>query len=260
MLLVRRYFLGVPIKTIFFAKKINLFDAFSLKQFVHSFFIKKVWGFKYDVGYTLHSDLSLTEDVLLQQFSSTCRNEVRRSIKDGIVCSEQKNIDEYISFFNDFASQKAINGVDAKRVASYGKNFIVFKAELDGEVLAMHSLLVDYDSSIVLLLTSANARFEDSKKRTIIGRANRYLHYYEMLYFKEHGLKIYDWGGIAKEDDVVVNPGLKGVNDFKLSFGGTQIENIVYSSYLFLFAQKLGILLGKVKSNSELQKESKNEK
>lgn len=260
MISICRHFLGVPIKTIFFAKKINLFDAFSLKQFVHSFPTKKVLGFKYDTGYTLHSDLSLTEDVLLQQFSSTCRNEVRRSIKDGIICSEQKNIDEYISFFNDFASQKAINGVDAKRVASYGDNFIVFKAELGDEVLAMHSLLVDYDASIVLLLTSANARFDDSKKRTIIGRANRHLHYHEMLYFKGLGFKIYDWGGIAEEEAVAINPGLKGVNDFKLSFGGVRMENIIYSSYLFLIAQKIGILLGKVKSNSKLQKEKVYEK
>ena len=50
-----------------------------------------------------------------------------------------------------------------------------------------------------------------------------------MLYFKDKGFVLYDWGGVVLED----NDEYKGIDEFKLSFGGELKET--FSSYSFLY-------------------------
>ena len=54
-------------------------------------------------------------------------------------------------------------------------------------------------------------------KKNVIGMANRMLHIEDMYYFKDAGLKVYDWGGAGTAEDVA------GITKFKKSFGGEQV-------------------------------------
>jgi hypothetical protein len=197
-------------------------------------------------------------DTIFGKFSSTNKNEIRRSEKDGIVCQQLTNIDEFITFFNEFAKKKKINTLDINRIKSYGlENLYIFGALQDNRLLSAHSYLVDKNASVALLLTSSSARFEDTTERQIIGRANKQLHYYELKKFKELGISTYDFGGIATNKDIEKNQGLKGVNDFKLSFGGNKVEFKEYSSFLYILFKFLANRIGLVNSNSSLQKKIK---
>jgi len=238
----------------FFAIRINLSDAFRLVSYHHSLVNQTPFGFVIINGLTAYSDLSSTLDEQMVKFSSSCRNEVRRSTKDGVICEVLNDTGAYIAFFNDFAKEKRINGISEKSIKSYGKDkLFIFQARLGNKLLAIHSILVDLDESMALLITSSNARFADDKEKTTIGRANRHLHYFEFEYLKKLGIKTYDWGGLGSEKDILKNPGLKGVNDFKLSFGGRVVPNLVYSSWLFFFFQWFASKLDIIKSNSSLQ-------
>jgi len=64
----------------------------------------------------------------------------------------------------------------------------------------------------------------------VVGRANRFLHYEDIRYFKEHGYETYDLGGYAKDTQ---DPKLQGINVFKESFGGTIVEQYNYYSPLY---------------------------
>lgn len=61
---------------------------------------------------------------------------------------------------------------------------------------------------------------EDKGLVNAIGRANKYLHWQDILYFKEKGMKSYDWGGCGEEEAVA------NISSFKRKFGGK--EMIVY--------------------------------
>lgn len=254
MIKQKRFFLKIPLNKYYFSSNIQANKLLSLSEYVHSFINKDIFGYIRDTGLTLISDLTLNEEELFEKFSPTTRNEIRRSIKDGIVCSLLEDNDIYYKFFNDFASQKKINGISKSEIISYGNNLFIFQALESDKILAIHSLLVDKESSIALLLTSSNARFDNNKERSTISRANRHLHFYEFQFLNQMGIKKYDWGGIAKENDLEINPGLKGVNDFKLSFGGDVIDNVRYRSIPYYLLQKIAILFGFIHSNSERQK------
>jgi lipid II:glycine glycyltransferase (peptidoglycan interpeptide bridge formation enzyme) len=60
----------------------------------------------------------------------------------------------------------------------------------------------------------------DSSERNRIGRANRLLHWYEILTLKSLGFRLYDLGGIPLDSsDAAKN----SIAQFKLEFGGTPL-------------------------------------
>ena len=81
---------------------------------------------------------------------------------------------------------------------------------------------------------------DDGERRSLIGRANRALHYLNMLNFKDRGITTYDLGGYALGTQ---DPELQEVNEFKDSFGGQLIEESNYISLPLHWARKLNALL-----------------
>jgi len=59
--------------------------------------------------------------------------------------------------------------------------------------------------------------------RNLVGRANKYLTVKNILHFKEEGYKTFDFGGYAKDTS---DESLKGINNYKLLFGGTVVESV----------------------------------
>jgi len=80
--------------------------------------------------------------------------------------------------------------------------------------------------------TTVNSKVSKSE----IGRANRFLHYEDIKYFKELGYRFYDLGGIAKDTQ---DDKLQGINKFKEGFGGELVRQYNYYSPLYSIFLKL---------------------
>jgi len=65
------------------------------------------------------------------------------------------------------------------------------------------------------------------KKRNLIGRANRWLHYQDMRRFKAKGFALYDFGGYAKDSGDV---DLQRINQFKEGFRGYSSRRVTTSA------------------------------
>lgn len=184
-------------------------------------------------SYTLHSDLRLSEDEIMKNYSSTIRNEIRRAERDGSVFNENESLDAFLSVFNDFAFQKGIACQTKNKMNAFGSNLVLTSTSFNNVITAVHSYLIDLESKKIRLLHSATRRFSEDLDSNMIARSNKYLHYMDMKMFKNSGFEIYDWGGIAFGSE---NESLQGINKFKESFGGHLIEqrNLYSLSYYLI--------------------------
>lgn len=167
-------------------------------------------------------------ETIKTRFNTTLKYGIKKAEAQGIVCCFNNDLKSFIHFYNDFAKVKKLIPLDIKHLNELRiKEWKCTYAMLDGNILAAHSYLEDKQTGIVRLMQSGSLRF-DSKYSTIqIGYANKLLHFHDIQYFKENGLKVYDFGGW---DDV---PGLQR---FKESFGAFPIK--VFNYFTFTYALK----------------------
>lgn len=181
------------------------------------------------VSYTVKrirlSDFS--DDIsLLSSFSKNNIYKIKRAEREGIQFHIEKSFSSLIKFYDAFAISKNYLSKIDPNIFEYSSNFLMTKAIFENEVLVMHSYLYDDTSGIAFLYTSSSLFREedDSKKRSLIGRANRYLHFEDMKYFKKMRYKIYDWGGYGSEEENAT----RGIDAFKDSFGKGHTELITH--------------------------------
>lgn len=182
---------------------------------------------------TLISDLTDTEEDIKSSFSKNCKYEVNRGIREEIevYCYSSGDIsneliEEFVLFYNDFWRSKGVAYSDSdwlsdnlKRYRDAGSLSITI-ASKDAKRIIYHTHV--HDSETVRLFHSASLYRldeDDRNRQYILGIANRYLHYREMCYFKNQGLKTYDWGGAGQDEEV------KNITKFKASFGGKPKTN-----------------------------------
>lgn len=176
--------------------------------------------------HTLLSDLTESDEDILKKYSSNCRYKVRRAEREGVICSfcSRKDVDKYLldsfcAFFLKFWEEK---GVDFSRqlpkvrweLDSLQKEEAIGIgiASLDNKPIVYHTYVLAEDRA--RLLHSASVFREEGNKANLIGFANRYLHYQDMLALKRIGFKLYDWGGAGHSQEV------ENITKFKQSFGG----------------------------------------
>jgi hypothetical protein len=174
--------------------------------------------------WTLLVDLSVDEAALMAGLNGTTRTQVRQAEKLGIVCGPG-TAETFLPFFEEFAKEKGIEGTSPEKLESFGTSLRVTEARLDGVVLAMHVWLLDADLGRLRLIHSATGRFADPEHQNASGRANRLLHWWEMVTFRAQGVRTYDWGGYAKDTE---DQAKKGINQFKDGFGGSLVEESHY--------------------------------
>lgn len=177
--------------------------------------------------HTCMNDLTLAEENMQAAIHKNVRYEVRRSERDDIrICFYNKSdlesdsglLDRFAELYENMYRSK---GVDTKYNLAAVKKYveaggILFSAVwYGGEMIVFHSYI--YDDTDTRLLHSASCFREESADQSMIGRANKRLHWEDILYFKKKGLQRYDWGGISDFD----NP--NGIDAFKLKFGGDKI-------------------------------------
>lgn len=189
-----------------------------------------------DVDSTLITDLRLPEEKILQQFSQTVRYEIKRSLADDIKIyfytykdlKENYNIVEdfkntFMSYCDICDNQLLKKVYSDQNIRSYIDNecVLISKAEFhNGKVYHLYV----FDENDALLIYSASDYRKNEIDRSLAGRANKLLHYKDMLYLKEKGLSNYDWGNVAS----FALP--NGIDKFKMSFGGARKK--VYSYFV----------------------------
>ncbi len=177
--------------------------------------------------HTCMNDITITEEEMLAAINKAVRYQFRRSEKDNIEIrfytkTDIENAPELIAAFADiYERMYQSKGSDTKLNISAVKKYldadgIVFSAVWhEDEMLVFHSYICD--DTDARLLHSASCFREESADQSMIGRANKRLHWEDILYFKKKGLQRYDWGGISDFE----NP--NGIDEFKLKFGGEKI-------------------------------------
>ena len=224
-----------------FTYKFKIWDIFSLNAFFH-LKNKTKWipGIRND-SHTLELDLEQGVEVITSNFSKQIRQQIKIAENEGTHCYFHAQVDEFVNFFNDFAVKKETWTTSEKRIAEIGDNVKLSFASNKGHILAAHSYLVDTELGIVRHLHSATKRLDDDFDRNLIGRANKYLTVTDILFFKESGFKTFDFGGYAKD---TTNESLKGINNYKLLFGGKLVGCINYYSINLWLLKKVAKMFG----------------
>ncbi len=176
--------------------------------------------------HSLITDLKAEPDELFQRFNKNYRYEINRANKEGIQCvsylsEELRSNPEVLALFereySDFVKSKGIaNAYNKSAMNQYiaHSNVLLTRASKDGRVCAQHIYL--HDKSIARLLYSVSNFRTEGLDPSLVGRANKYLHWYDIQYLWKEGIEILDWGGISS----IENP--NGVDRFKKGFGGEE--------------------------------------
>lgn len=187
-------------------------------------------------SYTVELPLTADMETIVANFRKTVTQEIRKAEAEGIVCVFKDDLDTFVPFFNEFASLKKIYPAKREMLEGIGKNFITSFAYMGDDLLVAHSYIVDKEFGVARLFQSASKRLDEKFDRKLIGMANKLLTAKDIGYFKEQGYKLMDFGGYAENTE---DKSLKGINDFKLSFGGQKSACTNYNSIPYYILRKI---------------------
>jgi len=233
------------IKINFHKNKIYIKDLFIFSRYLqfHGEEWKTYFMKKYNY-FTKIIDLKRDCKNIKKSFGKSAKNQINRAkklpIKCGIYDLEQ-NFKFYKYFIDRFAKNKNRNFLSYDENLNNDLKKVITFAKYENQTIVFHTYTVDYESKTAILLHSASKIREkniqnDKKLKRVIGYANRYLHYWDMCYFKKMGFKKYDIGGYAVDTE---DEELKKINIFKNDFRGIMIDKSHYESYPLYFSRKI---------------------
>lgn len=175
---------------------------------------------------TLLSDLRLSEEEIVDQYSKSCKYKVNRAPREGVTVElyngnevTDEIIDQFLVFYAEFYHSKGYGDIGKEHLMDEMKRL------RDGKALSIHVAFIGKEPAVyhTHILADGYARLYHSASLfrviegvnpNVVGMANRYLHKVDMLTFKEMGIATYDWGGAGRGEDVI------RITEFKESFGG----------------------------------------
>jgi hypothetical protein len=179
------------------------------------------------------SDLAPQEVEILERFGKDCRYKIRRAeTKDGLRLESTfepgRRLDAFADFFDAFAQQKGHARCDRHwlRAASDAGQLALSAAYRGEDALVWHAHVL-CGTTAGLQYTASHFRGQDNDFRALVGRANRWLHWKDMLTLKSMGFQRYDWGGLFPDEST---PERAGINRFKRDFGGEEIRLYEWSA------------------------------
>lgn len=204
--------------------------------------------------YSVQIDLRRDEDELLAKMKKNTRYEIKRAeVAGNFVCefsnrTESSALSEFCDFYDRFAERKAQPKLNRSWLAQLaeGRFLNVSHVRDDGsENSVWHAYHWSRDRATLLYSASSLLDTYPAAVRSSMGRANRLLHWHDMLSFKHQGVATYDFGGWyeKKEDHIRLN-----INKFKESFGGEIVKTYICEQPLTLkgklFLTTRGLVLG----------------
>lgn len=185
---------------------------------------------------SLLTNLDCEKNEIWILFSKTVRNEINRAIKENIkveffgyeeLINNQAILLEFEQIYNAMYASKGMEnerlGIGEVKGYINNKCLLISRALIDEKAVVYHSYVFG-EHNCRLLHSCSEFRTENKELKNAIGRANKYLHWKDIDYFMNVGVKNYDWGGISSE----INP--NGIDVFKMAFGGVPVHyyNIEY--------------------------------
>ena len=194
------------------------------------------------------------QNALWKNLSKDNRYEINRAGKRDYIIYEFLDyidisiLNEFINFYNVFASQQGLKTIDKPRLTSYLEAGVLNLSRVklnDGKVLVWHAYYCS-QSRAFLLHSVSHRKSSNPSFNYLIGRANRYHHWQDILKFKELGILTYDFGGWypGKLDKKRLS-----INRFKEEFGGEIVRNFncrcgfSLKGKLFLLARNTAVIL-----------------
>jgi hypothetical protein len=178
---------------------------------------------RYTQFLSLVTDLSIDEAAITGRFGKEARDKIRRAeTKDGFhtefIIDPESRLDEFCAFYDVFARQKSLEPSDHQWLIAACKahRLALTSASRNGEALVWHAYVV-LGNAARFQYSGSCFRNREGNYRALVGRANRWLHWRDMLQLKEMGITRYDWGGLFEDESV---PEHAGINAFKKGFGG----------------------------------------
>lgn len=219
-------------------KKNIILDFFSVTEIIQSKEKLNLNWFKEEIFNTGIINLKENKDIIFKNFSSTVRNEINRAKREWIMYKIIDNFKsykkEYIKFYNKFATLKWLPIIKHNHFNWLESNIYLTAAYYDNSILVYHLYIFDKNIWRIRLLQSCSL-FRDNKleiNKNLIWYANKWLHYFDMIKFKELWFLEYDfWWLYLWETDIEK----RNIDKFKLRFW-PQIEiNYNYVKYWLFF-------------------------
>jgi hypothetical protein len=176
--------------------------------------------------HSLRTDLTPPAEVIVARFEESCRRQIRRAERDDglryeLIAQPAGKLDEFAAFYDVFAVQKGLWLVDRHWLARAveARQLALSCVSRDGERLVWHAHLTA-GRTAQLAHSVSLFRGTDGDHRSLVARANRWLHWQDMLAFKAAGAVHYDWGGMFADESTAERA---GINRFKRTFGGVPV-------------------------------------
>ncbi|TMU84340.1 hypothetical protein FGG79_15725 [Bacillus sp. BHET2] len=182
---------------------------------------------------TLHLDLEQSEEELFKGMNRTTRYQINKAFKEPFTVTiidqpSTKNIEEFVQFFIPFAKEKNIPPCSQSKLQSLREAGMIVLTKVlddDGRKLASHAYSLTNGKASMIHSCSGRFEFGNNTERNRIGRANRFLHWNDILYFKGKQYKTYDFVGLSFDDR---DEAMKNITDFKKGFGGNEVMEYKY--------------------------------
>ena len=177
-------------------------------------------------GHCLVIDLTQSEDALFAGMNETTRQMVKKGMKDEMTCTcdvacTPGVIGSFCDYYDGFAATKGLEKVFRQRLfllAEQHRLAITNVAFNDGMGLAWHAYLRTPERAVLLYSASHFRQLKDDPRSKAIMRATRFLHWNDMVAFRDLGLTVYDMGGL---DATGKTEETKKIAQFKMAFGGS---------------------------------------
>jgi hypothetical protein len=164
---------------------------------------------------TLLIDLRQKTDDIYNAFTKTNKYEINRAkTKDDLTVNifddnlSKEIVEGFCNSYNDFAVNRGRLPVNSKIFEKYRQNnsLVITNISQGDNVLVWHSYI---KKGVRTRLKTSNSIYLDSSNETknLISRANRFLHWQDICYFKDRNYEIYDLGGwyAGNEDKKLLN-------------------------------------------------------
>jgi len=150
-------------------------------------------------------------------FRKSLRNEIKDASKNYKIDTNfhldvrDDLISDFKDFYSFFSTKKSIPDADYLMLEKLKKNIIISYAKHEDKYIVWHLYLKN--TKKLRLLYSASLLSENKDDAKLIVRANKMLHFEDIVLAKEKGFLVYDLGGVALNDQ-----SREGINKFKLGF------------------------------------------
>jgi hypothetical protein len=177
---------------------------------------------------TIFNDLTVGGDELMGRFGANCREKLKRAERRDELTLEiledpRERLAEFVACYDAFAAQKRLRPANLQwlRGACAARQLVLARVARHGETLVWNAYVVAGGDT---WFQHGVSRFRDvpAEQRAVVARANRWLHWRSMLWFRERGFARYDWGGLFEREDT---PEQAGINRFKREFGGREVRS-----------------------------------